>query len=228
MKRSGRRVGRAQALGRHVGKSRPYGQRQTPEVALVATASKEDIHHLNVTKGRQHEVIGTPKGLPHRLTLLECHHLGHPHGHAPRHLNVLPPHWCGGIKARATYHRYVAHVKLFIQRENVEGGVDRPLPHHTRHINAAVNLPQPRGRPRLLLPGEVGLVPHVGGDVAYSQVPKHLAYPLVLPTAEEGEVHHLPLGDGVEGLIHPPDGRPYGRHATTVDSVEALFDNPSP
>jgi len=52
-----------------------------------------------------------------------------------------------------------------------------------------------------------------------------LAYPPLLPTAEEGEKRHRALGDGVEGLIHPPDGRPYGRHATTIDSVEALFDN---
>jgi len=68
------------------------------------------------------------------------------------------------------------------------------------------------------------MVPQLGGDVAYSQVPQHLAYPPVPLIAEEGDVRHHPLGDDLEGLIHPPDGRPYGRQTTTVDSVEALFD----
>jgi len=39
MKKSDRRVGRAQALGRQVGKSRPNGHRQTPEVLMVANAT---------------------------------------------------------------------------------------------------------------------------------------------------------------------------------------------
>jgi len=33
------------------------------------------------------------------------------------------------------------------------------------------------------------------------------------------------LSHGVDGIIHPTDGRPYGRHTTTVDRVKALFDN---
>jgi len=115
---------------------------------------------------------------------------------------VLLPHWCGGIRGLATYHRYIAHLTLFIQREDAEGGTDRPLPHRTRHIDAAVHLPQLKGGPRVIIPGEVGLVPHLGRDLTDGQVPKHLAYTPVLPTTEEGNVRHRPLVDGVMGIIH--------------------------
>jgi len=170
-------------------------------------------------------MIGTPKGFPHGLAPLECHHLGHPRGHTAGHFNVLPPHWCGWIQGLATYHRYVAHLTLFIQREKAEGGTNRPLPQRTRHMKAAVHLPQLRGRPGVLLPGEVGLVPHLGRDLTDGQVPKHLAHAPILPTTEEGKFRHRPLGDGVKGILHPPDGRPDSCHTTAVDSVKALFDN---
>jgi len=118
-------------------------------------------------------MIGTLKGLPHELAPLECHHLGHPRGHASRHFDVLPPHWCGGIQGMATYNRYVAHLTLFIQREEAEGGTDLPLSQRTRHIDAAVHLPQLRGGPRVITSGEVGLVPHLGSDLTDGQVPKN-------------------------------------------------------
>jgi len=122
----------------------------------------------------------------------------------------------------------VAHFTLFIQREDAEGGTDRPHPQRTRHIDAAVHLPQLRGVPRNIIPGEVGPVPHLGRDLTDGQVPKHLAYTPVLPTTEEGKVRHRPLGDGVKGIILSPDGRPYRRHATAVDGVIALFDDRPP
>jgi len=192
---------------------------------MVADAPQEDICHLDGPQGPQNQVIGTPKAFPHELAHLECHHLGLPRGHASRHFTVLPPHWCGGIQGLATYHKYVAHLTLFIQREDAEGGTDGPLPQRTRHIYAAVHLPQLRGRPRVNVPGEVGLLPHHGRDFTDGQVPKHLAYTPVLPTAKEKKVRHRPLGDGVKGTKHSPNGRPYGRHSTAVDSVIALLDD---
>jgi len=120
-------------------------------------------------------MIGTPNGFPHELAPLECHHPGHPRGHASRHFNVLPPHWSGGIQGLATYHRYVAHLTLFLQREDAEGGTDGQLPQRTRHLYAAVHLPQFRGRPRVIVPGEVGLFPHHERKLTDGQVPKHLA-----------------------------------------------------
>jgi len=195
---------------------------------MVADAPWEEISHLDGPQGRQHQMIGTPKGFPHELAPLECHHLGHPRGHASRHFNGLPPHWFGGIQGLATYLRYVAHLTLFIQREDAEGGTDRPLSQRTRPIDAAVHLPQLRGGPRVMNHGEVGFVPHLGRDLTDGQVPKHLAYTPVLPTAEEGKVRHRPFGDSVKGFIHTPDGRPYGRHATAVDGVIALLDDRPP
>jgi len=169
-------------------------------------------------------VIGTPKGFLHKLAPLEFHRLGHPGGHASRLFNVLPPHWCGGIQGLATYHWYVAPLTLFIQREDAEGGADSPLPQRTRHMYAADHLPQLRGRPQVVVPREVGLVAHLERDLPVGQVPKHLAHSPVLPTAEEGKVRRRPVEDGIEGIIHTPDGRPYGRHPTAVDSVIALLD----
>jgi len=224
-RRPGRRVGGTQAPGREVGNSRPHGQGQTTEVSVMANASKEDIRHLDGPKSRKHQMIGTPKGLRHMLNPLEFHPLGHPRGHAPGHLNLLPTHWCGGVQSLATNQRYFAHPTLFIQRETVEGGAKRPLPYRTRHIRAAVQLPELGGRRRVILPGEVGLVPHLGGCVAYRKFPKDLAYPPILPTAEERKIRHRPFGDVVEGIIHPTAGRPYGRHTTTVDRFKALFAN---
>jgi len=173
-------------------------------------------------------MIGTVLGLPYELEPLECHHLRHSRGPGSGSLNLLPSHWCGGVQPLATYHRYVAHLTPFVQREEVEGGADIPLSHSTRHSKAAVHLPQLKDRSRVILSGGVGLVPHIKGDVAYSQVPKNLEHPPVIPTTKEGKVRHRPVGNGVKEMIHPPDGCPYSSHTTAVDSVQALFDYRTP
>jgi len=74
----------------------------------------------------------------------------------------------------------------------------------------------------------VGIVPHLGRELAYRQVPKNLADQPFLPTAEEGKVRHLPLGDGVKGTIHTPDGGSDGDHPAAVDCGKALFDQRPP
>jgi len=130
---------------------------------MVVNASWKDIHHLDGPQGLQHQMIGTLKGLPHDLTPLECHYLGHLPGDESGYFHVLPPHWCGGIKGRAAYHRYVAHLMLFIQREKEEGGTNRSLPHRTRHVKSAPHLTRLRWRPRVIFPGEWGLPPTSGG-----------------------------------------------------------------
>jgi len=76
----------------------------------------------------------------------------------------------------------------------------------------------------VVLPGKAGLVPHLGKELVHRKVHKHLKVPPILPTAEAEEVRHCPLGDGVNGAVHPPDGGQDGDHPAAVDGGRAVLD----
>jgi len=157
-------------------------------VAVVADAADEDVGHLDGQKGRQHDVVGPPEGLPHQLAATQRHHLEHPRGHAARHLYRRPPKRGDRVQGPTPGYRNFPYLPLLMEHEDAQGGADCPLPQGARHEVAAVPLPHLGESARVIIPREVGLVTHLRGEVPLRQVAEHSTHPPVLLAAEKGNV----------------------------------------
>jgi len=105
---------------------------------MTANAADKDVGNLHGPQGRQDDMLGTQKGLPHELAALQPDHLRDPRGHAARHFHGSPPTRGIGVEHLAAGHRDVPQLALLTESEDALVITSGPLLQDRRHVQAGV------------------------------------------------------------------------------------------